>query len=83
MAAELVQQGPGVDAGVVAIVEFQHHGVVAHRMNGLDVDPLLAHLQYPLPGPMALDFGRGAVDAQQLAGQSEHLAAVKADLQHA
>ena len=49
--AEPVQLLPGVQAGVVSVVEAQAHRVVAHRLDGADPDPLLPDLQDVLPGP--------------------------------
>src|SRR6185503_16688691 len=56
--AELAQQRPAVDAGVVAVVEAQHHRVVADRLDRRDVDVALARHEHALPGAVALHFGR-------------------------
>src|SRR5690606_25596597 len=77
MGAEFVEIIPRIEAGGVAVVEHQLDGVVADRADVDDVDVLLAGLQHPLPGTVTTHLGRRRIDAQVLAGQPEHLAALE------
>ena len=54
--AHLVKRFPGVDTGVMAIVKMELHGIVANRLDTLDVDILLAGLQHALVRRMPLNF---------------------------
>ena len=80
--AQVVEGLPGVDAGVVVVVEVELDGVVADLFDFFDVDVLLADLQGFLSGAMALHFGGGGVDAQVFGGQVESAAVVEGDFQY-
>src|SRR5471032_2916594 len=83
LGAQLVQVGPGVQAGVVAVGEGRLHRVVADRVQRGNADFALAHLQNFLALSVAAHFGRWRVHAQQLEGNRERGAVVKADVEHA
>ena len=57
-ATELVQVGPGVQAGVVAVVEDDAHCIVADRLDGAHADFVLAQLQRLLTRAVAAYFSR-------------------------
>src|SRR5436190_13024796 len=82
VATEFVQRAPGIDAGLVPVVELEQHGVVADRDDLVDVHVALAVLQDALARTMAHHLGRRRVHAQVLARQAEQLARLVADLQH-
>src|SRR5258708_37788620 len=79
--AELVEIGPGIDPGVVEIVEGDAHRVVADRLQRDDPDMGAAGDQCLLPGSMTLDFGRRAFDAQILGRETELATVVVGDLE--
>jgi hypothetical protein len=54
---------------------------MTHRLDVIDVDVFLAHLQDFLSGAVALDLRRRGVHAQVLAGQLEALTVVEGDLE--
>src|SRR5262245_39034236 len=58
LAPELVEVGPRVEAGVVAVVEDEAHGVLADRFDGLNADMLFPEHEHFLPGAMPLHFRR-------------------------
>src|SRR5271154_2631420 len=60
--AQLVEMGPGKDAGVVEIVELDADGVVAHGLKLQDADMGPAGDDLFLRGAVTLDLGRGAFD---------------------
>ena len=66
---QLVQHVPGIQAGIVAIVEAQAHGVAADRLHRADVDLALATDQQRLAAAMSAHFGGRGVDAQVFARQ--------------
>ena len=53
LASQLVQIVPGIDAGIVTIVENQLQGVVADRFYFPDSELDLAYLQYFMPRTVA------------------------------
>jgi hypothetical protein len=70
-AAQLVQVAPRVQAGVVPVIEYEPHGIVADRFDFRDLDIVFANLQRLLPGPMTANLGRRRVDAQVFKRQLE------------
>src|SRR6185437_14813811 len=83
VAAQLVEVLPGVEAGVVAVVEDQLHGVLADRLDGADADGLFTEHQGFLAGAVALHLGRGGIDTQVLERQLEPAAVLESDFQQA
>src|SRR5579871_3269165 len=81
LAPELVQVLPGVQAGVVAVVEDQLDRVLADRVHRADVHVLLAQHERLLPRTVALHLGRGGVHPQVLERQLEAAAVVEAHLE--
>ena len=69
LAAERVEIGPGEDAGVVAVVEDDAHGVIADRLEPADGDVLLAADGDALLGRMALHLGRWRQDPEHLSAE--------------
>src|SRR6516225_928482 len=55
--SELVEILPGVEPGVVPVVEYQFHRVLTDRLDGCDADVLLAEDQHLLAGSVTFDFG--------------------------
>jgi len=62
--AELIEVGPGIDPGVMQIVEGNAHGVVAHRLQPDDPDMRASGNHGLLARTVSLDFGRWALDTQ-------------------
>ena len=81
LAAELVEIVPGIDAGVVQIVEDDAHGVIADRLDGDDADMGAPGDQRLLAGAVALHLGRRAFDAQIFRRQAKPRAVVERDLE--
>jgi hypothetical protein len=81
--AQVVQVGPGEDAGVVAVGEARLHRVVADGRHLVDADVALAGLQHFLPRSVTLHLGRRRVHAHQLERDAELRAVVERDFQHA
>src|SRR5271163_4450175 len=79
--AELVEILPGIDPGIVQIVEADPHRVVADRLERQDADLAAPGDDGLLARPMALDLGRRAFDAQILGRQDEPAAVVEIDLE--
>jgi len=69
--SELVQQGPGIKAGVVAIVEQQAQRVISDRLDAADADVLFAGLQYSLAAAVACHLGGWGEYPQVFKGQLE------------
>ena len=65
-----LQISPRENARLMTIAKEGLDGIEAHRLDGIDADIALAHLEHFLTRPMALDFGRGAVDTKKLKWQS-------------
>ena len=63
LGGELVEHGPGVETRVVAIVEHDPHGVVAHGLETRDVHAFFAGDEHPLAGRVTLDLGRRRMHA--------------------
>jgi hypothetical protein len=76
-----VQVFPGVDAGVVQIVEGEADGVIADRFDADDADVAAAGDGLFLIGAVALDFGARAFDAEVFGGEHEVAAVVEGDLE--
>src|SRR5512134_2434890 len=79
--AHPVEAIPGVEPGVMAVIEADANGVTADRLDSLDTDVLLAGDDGLLRRAVALNLRRRALDAQQLGGQPEGPAVVEVDLQ--
>src|SRR5258708_25071257 len=79
--AELVEIGPGKDAGIVEIVEFDADRVIADRLDGKDADMGTAVDKLFLRRIVALHLGRRALDAEIFGGEVKSLALVEIDLQ--
>ena len=77
VAAERVQHVPGVDAGVVPVVEQQAHRIVAHRLDADDGHVALARHGAPLIRAVALHLGARAFHPQVFRGQAEMGAVVE------
>ena len=52
--SQLVEGIPGVDAGIVVIIEEQLNGIVTDLVDTIDVYILFTELQFFLPGPHPL-----------------------------
>src|SRR5438552_625406 len=59
LGVQRLKVGPGVKAGVVAVVEDDAHCVVADRLELLDLDVALLADRHALLGGMALHLGGG------------------------
>src|SRR5689334_21080936 len=81
MLAEAVEIAPGVDAGVVHVVELDPDRVIADRLDRHDADMAAAGDQLLLARPVALHFSRRTLDPQQLGRKAELGAVVEIDLQ--
>src|SRR5471032_2201080 len=79
--AELIEIGPGKDAGIVEIVELDAQRVVADRLDSQDADMGAAVDELLLRRVVALHLGRRALDAEIFGSQAEALAVVEIDLQ--
>src|SRR5450631_3591665 len=71
---KIAQKPPGVDAGVVHIVESNPHRIIADRIDGENRHITLSANRLALRLGMTLHFGRGARDTEQFGGESEDLA---------
>src|ERR1700722_7816764 len=83
IAPELIEVLPGIKARVVAIVEHELHGVLAHLFDCADGNVLLAEHQHFLTGTVAFHFRRRRMDAQVLERQLEVGAIVEGHAQYA
>src|SRR2546423_503084 len=79
--SELVQIPPGEQASVMAVVEYDFHGILPDRLHRTDTDIFLSQHQHLLPRTMSFDFGRGRVHAQVLERQLETATVRKTDFQ--
>src|SRR6185312_308343 len=79
----LVEVFPGVEAGVVAIIEDELHGVLAYRLDRAHADRLFAEYQGLLARAVPFDLGRRGMDAQVLERQLEAAAILEGDFQQA
>src|ERR1700730_6490860 len=77
---ELVKIAPGIDPGVVEIVEGYANSVVADRLDPDDPDMGAPRHQRLLPRTVSLHFGRWALDPQILCWKTKLTAVVKGDL---
>ena len=78
--AEMAEIGPREEAGVVPVRKGQAHGVVADGVDRRDGDIGLARHGLPLLGTVALNFRRGAEDAQEFGAEIVVLAVVESTL---
>src|SRR5262249_45010605 len=76
-----MQVDPGIDPGVVAVIEGEPDGVVADRVDLGNTNPSLAVDQLFLRRAVALDLGRGAFDAEIFRGIVEGRGVVEIDLE--
>ncbi len=81
LAPQVVEVAPVVETGVVAVIEKDLDGVLAHRLDVGDVHVLLVQLQLGTFAPVATHFGRRGVDPQQFRRVGEASAFVEGDLQ--
>ena len=64
VAPQFVQVLPVVEPGIVAVIEYEPHGVVPDRVDPREHDPVLAGLQGFLPGAVPTDLRAGRMDPQ-------------------
>src|SRR3984885_7764452 len=62
--AQLVEDAPGVQPRIVAVVKEQAQRIVAHGLHSADPDLLLSEHQRALAAAMAFHLGRGRKHAQ-------------------
>src|SRR5439155_7051242 len=79
--AELVEVIPGIDPGVVQVVELDPDRVIADRLDFEDADMGAFGDDDLLVRPMALDFGRRALDPQIFGREAELAAVVVFDIE--
>src|SRR4051812_30757345 len=79
--AEPVQVLPGKNPGIVQIVKFDAHRVIADRLQVENADMGALGDDALLAGAVPLHLGRRALDAQILGRQAELLAVVEFDLE--
>ncbi len=82
LASELVEIGPSVKTGVMAIIEDQPHGITADRLDLGDLYVVLTDLQGFLPRTVPADLGRRRIDPQILKRQLELQPVRVRDCQH-
>ena len=63
----------------MAVGKHQYYGIVAHRLDALDLDILLAELQDFLARAVSAHLGRGGIHPQKLVGQFKPCAVVEGD----
>ena len=56
LATEVLQEGPTVEAGIVAVIEMEADCVMPHRFHLGNSHMLLADLQYFLAWPVSANF---------------------------
>src|ERR1700730_1980709 len=78
---ELIKIAPGVDPGVVKIVEGDANRVVADRLDPDDPDMGAPGYQRLLPRTVPLHFSRRALDPQILGRKTKLAAVVKGDIE--
>ncbi len=76
---QLAQVGPGVEPGVVAIVEMDAHGIASDRIGAFHRDMRLVRGRGRARAAMAFGFGAGAFHAQEFVGNFARPAIVEAD----
>ena len=69
--AQVVEGIPGVDTGIVAVIEVEADGIVADRIDSFDADILYAYLKYLLTRAMTLNLGRRGEGTEIFTGQVE------------
>src|SRR5690348_11908658 len=77
---KLIEIIPGIDPGIVQVVELDADGVIADRFKIDDADLRALRNDDFLARPVALDFGRGAFDTQIFGRQAEVLPIVEFDV---
>src|SRR3569833_2855906 len=82
VAAQLVQVLPGVQAGVVPVIEHQLDRILPDRLDDPDTDSLLSKHQLFLARSVALHFRGRRMDTQVLEWQLETTAVLEAHLEH-
>src|SRR5579883_2117131 len=80
--AELTQIAPGIDAGVVEIVELDADSVIADRLDLENADLGAAMDELFLARPVPLHFGGRALDAEILGREAKPRAVIEGDLEH-
>lgn len=80
---EFPQVLPAVDAGVMAVIKVQLHGIIAHRFDVIDFYILLACLQHFLPPAVTAHFCRGRIHPKEFGGQGIDTAIIVRQLQDA
>src|SRR5690349_12759988 len=81
VAPQFVEQVPGIESGVVAVVEDDAHGVAADGFGADNSDILLAGHGRRFDAAMALVFGGRAFDAQQFERNIEGRAVIEGDVE--
>ena len=79
--AELVKVIPGINAGVVQIVEGDLYGVIADRFEPHDADMGAAVDQRLLSRTVALNLRGRALDAQVFGGKGKMTAVIERDIE--
>jgi hypothetical protein len=69
--SELVQIPPGEQAGVMAVIEHNLHGILTDRLHSSYADIFFTQHKHFLTRAMPFDFRRGRVHAQVLERQLE------------
>src|SRR5262249_28878248 len=80
--AQLVEVRPGINTGIVKVVEYDAHRVVADRLQVDDSDLSPTRDQLLLAGTMALDFGRRALHAEEFRRKAKRHAIVEVNLEN-
>src|SRR6478752_3491558 len=80
---EIAQEGPGIDARGMHIVESDPDGIIPHGIDGENCDVALAADRLAFRFGVTLYFGGRAGHAEQLRGQTKGLAIVERDAQRA
>src|SRR5436190_1119724 len=78
---EPVEVFPRKNPGVVQIVEFDAHGIIADRLQIHDPDMSASSDNRLLARPVALHLGRRALDPEIFGGEAEFFAVVERDLE--
>src|SRR5690606_7451803 len=83
VSSQVIEDFPGIDAGVVSVGKAGPHGIVPDGFQRFDIDLALAGLQNLLADAVPAHFGRWAVDAEQFEGQAKLLSRAEGDFEHA
>ena len=79
--AELIEVGPGIDPGVMQIVEGDAHSVVPHRLQPDDTDMRASGNQGLLARTVSLDLGRWALDTKLFGRETKPGAVVEGNFE--